>query len=41
VVYHRETEPLIEYYTDKGLLKNVDGMTGIDNVAADFLAAIG
>ena len=40
VVYHRETEPLIQYYSDKGLLKKVDGMTGVDNVARAFLAAM-
>ncbi len=37
VVYHRETEPLIEFYKEKGLLKSVDGMTGVDGVAAAFL----
>ena len=37
VVYHRETEPLIAFYTEKGLLRKVDGMTGVDHVAADFL----
>ena len=37
VVYHQQTEPLIAYYKGKGLLKTVDGMTGADNVAADFL----
>ena len=40
VVYHRETEPLIKYYSEKGLLKQVDGMTGVDNVARAFLAAM-
>ena len=40
VVYHRETEPLIKYYAEKGLLKKVDGMTGVDNVAKAFLAAM-
>ena len=40
VVYHRETEPLIQYYSGKGLLKKVDGMTGVDSVAAAFLAAM-
>ena len=40
VVYHRETEPLIKYYAEKGLLKKVDGMTGVDNVARAFLAAM-
>ena len=35
-VYHRETEPLIAFYREKGMLKTVDGTTGVDNVAADF-----
>ena len=37
VVYHQATEPLIEFYKAKGLLKTVNGMTGVDQVAADFL----
>ncbi len=37
VVYHRQTEPLIEFYKSKGCLKTVDGMTGVDSVAAEFL----
>ena len=37
VVYHRETEPLIEYYRAKGLLKSVDGTIGVENVAKRFL----
>ena len=37
VVYHQQTEPLIAYYKDKDLLKTVNGMTGVDNVAAEFL----
>jgi adenylate kinase len=37
VVYHRQTEPLIEFYKTKGCLKTVDGMTGVDSVAAEFL----
>jgi adenylate kinase len=40
VVYHRETEPLIEFYEVKGLLRKVDGMTGVDNVAENFLSAM-
>ena len=40
VVYHRETEPLIAFYSDKGLLKSVDGTIGVDNVAAAFLKAM-
>lgn len=37
VVYHRETEPLIAYYREKGILCTVDGTTGIDNVAKAFV----
>jgi adenylate kinase len=40
VVYHRETEPLIAYYEGKGLLRRVDGTTGVENVAKAFLAAM-
>lgn len=37
VVYHQQTEPLIAFYREKGLLKTVDGMAGVDNVAAGFM----
>ncbi len=37
VVYHSETEPLIEFYKSKGILKTVDGLSGIETVAAEFL----
>ena len=40
VVYHQQTEPLIEYYASKGLLKKIDGTTGVDNVARAFLEAL-
>jgi adenylate kinase len=33
-VYHRETEPLIGYYADRGLLRRVDGRGDPDAVAA-------
>ena len=32
--YRRQTAPLIEYYRDKGMLRGVDGMAPIDEVAA-------
>ena len=35
--YHSETEPLIEFYRQKGILKTVDGLSGIESVAAEFL----
>ena len=37
VVYHQQTEPLIEFYNGKNILKTVDGMTGVECVAANFL----
>ena len=40
VVYHRETEPLIAFYREKGLLKSVDGTNGVEHVAAAFLKAM-
>lgn len=35
-VYRNQTAPIIPYYRDKGALKSVDGMRGIDDVAADI-----
>jgi len=40
-VYHEQTEPLVSYYEDRGLLKRVDGAQGPDAVAADVRAALG
>ncbi len=37
VVYHQQTEPLIEYYKSKGLLQTVDGTKPVDSVAEEFL----
>jgi adenylate kinase len=39
-VYHRETEPLIDYYDERGLLRRVDGTQDPDDVAADVRAAL-
>ncbi len=39
-VYHADTEPLVEFYRSKGLLRVVDGTTGVENVAAAFLKAM-
>lgn len=39
-VYHRETEPLIAFYEEKGLLRRIDGDQGPDRNAAAFLAAM-
>jgi adenylate kinase len=39
-VYHRETEPLIAFYEEKGLLRRIDGDQGPERNAAAFLAAM-
>jgi adenylate kinase len=39
-VYFQQTAPLIGYYRDKGLLVEVDGRPGIDEVQAELLAVV-
>jgi adenylate kinase len=39
-VYLEQTEPLIEYYRQRGLLIEVDGARAIELVTADLLAAL-
>lgn len=39
-VYHRETEPLIAYYSERGLLRRVDGALDPDAVRAEVRAAL-
>jgi adenylate kinase len=38
-VYHRETEPLVAYYAERGLLRRVDGAQDADAVEAAVRAA--
>ena len=40
-VYHENTAPLLPYYRDKGVLKSVDGMATIDEVAAQIESILG
>jgi adenylate kinase len=40
-VYHRETEPLIDYYEERGLLTRVDGARGPDEVHEGLLRGLG
>lgn len=40
-VYSNETAPLIDYYTDKGVIINVDGQKDIDLVFEDIASALG
>ena len=39
-VYHRETAPLIDYYRNEGLLKDIDGSQGIEAVYADIMKVL-
>ena len=39
--YHALTEPLLPYYRERGILKSVDGMAAIDDVAARIREAVG
>ena len=39
-VYLQQTQPLIDYYQQKGVLLEVDGDQAIDSVAADLYAAL-
>ena len=39
-VYHRQTEPLVEYYRDRPTFRSIDGVQAADRVAADLAAAI-
>jgi adenylate kinase len=40
-VYHKETEPIIDYYKQKGILTVIDGAKGVDDIAGDILSALG
>ncbi len=40
-VYLEKTQPVIDYYDKKGILKRVDGTIGIDNVIAEVLKIVG
>lgn len=39
-VYHKQTQPLIDYYQQKGILVEIDGTQTIDKVTADVLAVV-
>lgn len=39
-VYHSQTKPLIDYYRNAGLLREVDGEQSIDKVQADLVRAV-
>ncbi|NCT41516.1 MAG: adenylate kinase [Alphaproteobacteria bacterium] len=35
-VYNEQTAPLLPYYKEKGLIRNIDGMAAIDDVSAEI-----
>jgi adenylate kinase len=39
-VYKQKTQPLIEYYTKKGLLEDVVGSGGIDDITETIVAVL-
>jgi len=40
-VYHQDTEPLVAFYGERGLLRRVDGLGDADAVSARVRAALG
>lgn len=40
-VYHEQTQPLIDYYTNKNILVTVDGTIDIDDVFAEIVRVLG
>ena len=40
-IYHEQTEPLKDYYAERGLLTTVDARQGISKVTEEILAAVG
>jgi adenylate kinase len=40
-VYNQQTEPLISFYQEQGLLKRINGDQSIDQVLSDILKALG
>lgn len=40
-VYHEQTQPLIDYYSKKGILVKVDGTKDVKGVTAEIVASLG
>ena len=40
-VYHDQTQPLIDYYKEAGVLANVDGTQDMEKVFSDIVAVLG
>ena len=41
VTYHEQTEPIISYYKNKGILRSIDGMIAIDDVTTEIKRVLG
>ena len=39
-VYHQKTAPLIDYYQAEGLLKNINGSQGLEEISAEILKTL-
>ena len=39
-VYHEQTQPLIDYYKNQGILKTVDGTQKMEKVFEDIIAIL-
>ncbi len=39
-VYHDQTQPLIEYYQAKGILKSIDGSIGLENIFKEIVKIV-
>lgn len=40
-VYHKQTQPLIDYYDNENILANVDGTKDMEEVFLDIVAVLG
>lgn len=40
-VYHDQTSPLVDWYSQRGLLKPIDGLGSVDEIKARIFAALG
>lgn len=40
-IYHKETEPLIQFFSEKGLLATVQGCDGVDDTVKNALQVLG
>ena len=40
-MYHRDTRPLLDHYRKQGVVREVNGIGGIEDVTRSVLAALG